>query len=158
MMSVITFVLVSTVVTNDIQVLVSGCTCVDVPEPERGTFVAIPQSPNSSVPDALCLAVPLTNISDQCYDLQNQTQCGDYFSTSIYSNSIKLCGDSSGTQFKMCFSNTSVEMNNTRIQFYYSQSPRCAATRSRVQSKLYIASYRMVIVEGIDIMLQLFHS
>ena len=143
------FVLVSTVVTNDIQVLTRECTCIDVPEPERGTFVAIPLSPTSDMPDALCLAVPQTNISDQCHDLQSLNQCGDVdFSNSIYSSSIKLCSDSSGTQIKMCFTNTSIEMNNTRIQFYYSQSPRCAATRIRVQSKLYIASYK-IIVKGI---------
>lgn len=151
------FALVSTVVTDDVQVLVSGCTCIDVPEPERGTFAAIPLSPTSSAPDVLCLAVlrDQTNTSDQCYDLQTLYQCGsqDDFSTSIYSNSIKLCGDSSGTQIKMCFTDTSAEMNNTRIHFFYPQSRRCNATGSRVQSKLYVASYKVIIGIGMDILL-----
>jgi hypothetical protein len=164
----ISFALVSTVVTNDIQVLVGGCTCIDVPEPERGTFAAIPLSPTSSAPDVLCLALlrDQTNTSGQCYDLQTLSQCGDDFSTSIYSSSIKLCGDSSGTQIKMCFTDTSVEMNNTRIQFFFSQSRRCNATGSRVQSKLYIASYKIIIgIIGVDLLLvqhyycnYLFHS
>ena len=132
-------------VTNDIQVLVSGCTCIDVPEPDKGTFAALPHSPMSSVPDFLCsVTLPdLTNTSEQCYALN---QCGDKsFNTSIYSNSIKLCTDSSGTQLKMCFTNTSVGMNNTRIHFFYSQRPWCVATRSRALFKLYIASYKFIV-------------
>ena len=134
-------------VTKDIQVLISGCTCIDVPEPDKGTFAAIPHSPTSSAPDYLCSAIlpDLTNTSDQCYALN---QCGDKsFNTLIYSNSIKLCTNSSGTQFthKMCFTNISVEMNNTRIHFFYSLSPQCVATGSKARSRLYVASYKIVV-------------
>ena len=135
-------------VTNDIQVLVNECTCIDVPEPDKGTFAAIPHSPTSNMPDILCSAVPHSpnNTLDTCHDLQTLNQCGDgSFSTSIYSNSVKLCNDSSGTQLKMCFTNISVEMNNTKIVFFYSLSPRCVATGSRAQSKLYVASYNIVV-------------
>ena len=142
--------LVSTVVTNDIQVLVSGCTCIDVPESNKTTFAAIPHSPTSSVSDFLCLAVlrDENNTLDTCHDLQTLNQCGGgpgSFNTSIYSNSVKLCNDSSGTQFKMCFTNISVGMNNTRIHFFYSQSPKCLAIGKRTPSKLYIASYKIVV-------------
>ena len=140
--------MVSTVVTNDIQVLVSGCTCIDVPE---STFAAIPHSAMSSVSDFICLAALRgeNNTLDACHDLQTLRQCGGGFNTSIYSNSKKLCNDSSGTQFKMCFTNISAGINNTRIHFFYSLSPWCVATRKRTQSKLYFASYKIVIVKGI---------
>ena len=137
-------------VTNDIQVLVSGCTCIDVPEPDKGTFAAIPHSPTSNMPDFLCSAVPHSpnNTLDTCHDLQTLNQCGDgNFSTSIYSNSVKLCTDSSGTQFthKICFTNISIEMNNTRIHFFYSLSPQCVAIESRARFRLYVTSYKIVV-------------
>ena len=135
-------------VTNDIQVLVSGCTCIDVPEPDKGTFAAIPHSPTSNMPNFLCSAVLRSpnNTLDTCHDLKALNQCGDgSFSTSIYSNFVKLCNDSSGTQLKMCFTNISVEMNNTRIHLFYSLSPRCVATKIKARSKLYVASYNIIV-------------
>ena len=134
--------------------LVHGCTCIDVPE---STFAAIPHSATSSVSDFICLAALRGEKStlDTCHNLRTLRQCGEGFNTSIYSNSIKLCNDSSGTQFKMCFTNISVGINNTRIHFFYSLSPWCVATRKRTQSKLYcnIASYKIVVVKGISILL-----
>ena len=130
------------VATSDIQVFGSGCTCIDVPEPERAPFLAIPRSPTSVEPDFLCIAVPHTYTVNQCNSLRNS--CGENSADFIFFQSIRICSDSTGTQFKMCFTNVTAEMNNTTFHFYYSQSPRCAATGYKVQSKLYIASYKMI--------------
>ena len=128
--------------TNDIRIH-SECTCVDVPEPETSPYFAIPRFPTSVQPDIRCLAIPPARSIEQCHSLTNS--CGDNnLDSSIYAQSIRICSDSTGTKFKMCFTNVTAEMNNTRVHFYYSRSPRCPKTGYRVQSKLYIASYKII--------------
>lgn len=117
--------------------------CVDVPQPEMAPFFSIRRSA-SNKRDSQCKAVRVPGEEDRCLDLVNNC---DGFSETLFVSSLTICSSSSSTtNYQMCFSNVTEEMNNTRIHFFYSLSPPCqiSTTGRRVASRLYIDSYEII--------------
>lgn len=113
--------------------------CVEVPERQRGTFMAIPLSPTSDKFDLDCqVVINERTETGQCIPLQNR--CANRFTDSIYTNAIEICKFPINNDH-VCFSNITREMDNTKFHFYYSLSFPCF-------SRVYIASYKLILEEG----------
>ena len=146
------FICFMVVVTNNLF-LNQTRTSLDVPEPEKGTYMAVPISLTSDQSDIECQVVPTISKVGQCISLENR--CGGRFTESIYTKFIQICNISS--HLKICFSNVTEEIHNMPIHFFYSLSPWCTSTESRQPLRLYIASYKIVF-EGIVLLLVCFYG
>ena len=112
-----------------------------------GSFFALPRSPTSNEADFLCLAVHLFTDTQHCLNLTSYCEgVGSTFDSTIYSSSLEVCG----IPERVCFSNITQAMNNTRLNFFMSTTSSCPVLPvGSVESRLYIASYNL-ITKGTD--------
>ena len=141
--SIITVIMCLYIVTTKSieQMIGSTCqVCINVPLPDRTPSFNIPRSV-SNKQDILCTVVRAPEERGRCLNLT--TTC-DGFNQTIFASSLTVCSTTpSTTDYRMCFSSITKDMNNTKIHFFYSSSPRCTITDRRVTSRLYIDSYEL---------------
>lgn len=133
------------VVTRQIPDLYIGRTCpvcINVLQPESTPFFNLPRSNGER--ETLCKVIRQPDVPpDRCLDLA--MSCPN-FNDTRFSSSLTICStDSSMTDYRMCFSNLSREINETKTHFFYSSQPVCTATGRRMASTLYIDSYDIII-------------
>ena len=142
--NIVGIIYIHTVFTVNTDPVFEGSTCrvCIINVTAESYFFALPHSPSSMKADFLCLAVRLPTESEECLNLMQHCESpNSTFSNTIYSSSLEVCGSPE----EICFSNVTHEMNNTKLNFFISETNSCPVLPSgRAESRLYTAHYNLI--------------